>query len=422
MIEYKFSSPVRNGVRCIQGFAWLIVMMLIQSCVGTPAAGVSIDPGFKAPIRLISVSDLSFEGAFALPDAGYAESSANWAEGTMEVVGSSLFFVGHQHDDAIAEFEIPSLRQSESIEQLAYAKPPKQSFAKVLEKVQGGNAEGLDQIVGLEYYKGRLIGNALEYYDGPADNKLTTFVIQDAAKIDNSSIAGFYSMRGQARAAGWLSQVPTEWQAGLGCTHISGHSSGGPIIGRHSVGPSAFCINLDNALPISSKRSLKTNELLGFALERPLQDDLFNESLQNNLWTHLSQARFGFIVPGTSTYATFGSSGGHNSGVGYKLQRQDGSECGGYCSVDPEDNYNYYWLWDMRDLLAVKQGRRSASSVGPYESGIFDVPFQTDPIVNRIGGASYDEQSGLLYISLLKANNTLGLNSNPPIIVAYKVL
>ena len=91
--------------------------------------------------------------------------------------------------------------------------------------------------------------------------------------------------------------------------------------------------------------------MLGYRLDRPLKKDLFNEKGNNAVWTHLSQARFGFIVPGTSTYATFGSSGGHQSGVGYKLERPNANPCGGYCPQDPSDQYNYYWLWDMKDLL-----------------------------------------------------------------------
>lgn len=419
-MELNFSSP-NHKLRHIQRIAMLCLSGIVGSCGGNLPGGIAIDRDYKAPARLISISDLEYAGAFALPDEVYAESSANWAEGVMEVNGSSLFFVGHDQDDAIAEFEIPSLTKTKAIDHLVYADPPKQPFVKVIEKVRNGNTDKLDQIVGLELYQGKLIGNALEYYDAPADNDLTTFVIQDADQISSAEVTGYYSMRGRARAAGWLSQVPLEWQSGLGCTHIAGHSSGGPIIARHSVGPSAFCINLESTLLIDAKRSLKSAELLGFGLDYPLNSDLFNESLQNKLWTHLSQARFGFIVPGTSTYATFGTSGGHQSGVGYKLERPGSNPCDGYCSVDPEDNSNYYWLWDMRDLLKVRQGSLAANWVKPYESGVFEVPFQTDSVLNRIGGASYDEQSGLLYISVLKANNTLGPRSNPPVIVAYKI-
>jgi len=166
---------------------------------------------------------------------------------------------------------------------------------------------------------------------------------------------------------------------------------------------------------------VRTSELLGFSLDRPLNRDLYNKTGKNNVWTHLSHARFGFIIPGTYTYATFGHSGGHGSGLGYKLNRGAEGDCPGYCSVDPSDVYNYYWLWDMRDLFKVKSRRLRASDVRPYESGVFDIPFQTTKHINPIGGGSYDADSGTLYLSVVNANNTLGQYSNPPVIVAFKI-
>ena len=293
-------------------------------------------------------------------------------------------------------------------------------FTPLLSRVSGGNPEQLDRIVGLEVADGKLIVNAFQYYNAPADNKLTTFAVEDASAIGSSPVTGFYSMKGEVRAAGWLSKVPPEWQQLLGCTHITGHSSGAPIIARHSVGPSAFCVNLDALGMDNLSRDINTSELLGFTLERPLREDLYNEKGGNNVWTHISRARYGFIIPGTSTYATFGSSGGHNSGAGYKLVRVDG-ECPGPCSSDPADNYNFYWLWDVRDLLKVKNGKLRADKVVPYQSGTFSVPFQTGKHLNPIGGGSYDADKGILYLSVLEANNTLGQYANPPVIVGYKI-
>ena len=431
----RFEKRRRNVCICVSAWFGLVIGCANSTTVsldaGDPAKTVSadavgnsttgsVDTG-NLPAKLLSISDLNYVGAFALPDDTYGDSSANFAAGVIEVNGDSLFFVGHDHDDAIAEFVVPPLVNSQSIADLRYAKSPRQAFTKVIEKVSGGNREALDQIVGLELVNGRLIGNAVEYYDAPANNKATTFVVQNASALSSSSVAGFYSFEGEARSAGWLSTVPPEWQQALGCTHITGHSSGGPIIARHSVGPSAFCVNLDPLALGQSQKRVRTREMLGYRLDRPLKKDLFNEKGNNAVWTHLSQARFGFIVPGTSTYATFGSSGGHQSGVGYKLERPNANPCGGYCPQDPSDQYNYYWLWDMKDLLKAASGSLPASAITPYESGVFNVPFQTGKELRRIGGASYDERTGRLYMSVLRANNTLGRYANPPVIVAYQI-
>jgi hypothetical protein len=369
--------------------------------------------------QLLSISELSFVGAFALPTAKDNVSTLDYSSGVIEVNGDSLFIVGHDHDDAVAEFVLPGLVESTEISKLRVAGKPRQGFVKVLDRSPAGNPEALDEIVGLELVGESLVINATEYYDAPADNQLTTLVIDNAADLQGSTVGGFRSIEGLARAAGWISAIPQPWRAVLGGTHITGYSSGGPIIGRHSVGPSAFAIDLEAA--VKTEGAIATTELLGFSLDKPLNDDLLNETSENKLWTQLSQARFGFIVPGTKTYLTLGSSGGHQSGIGYKIAQNNGDLCGGYCSYDAEDNYNYYWLWDLDDLVAVKNGSLSPNRIKPYESGELNLPFQRNDELIRVGGASFDPVRELLYISLLKANNTLGQYNNPPVIVAYRI-
>ena len=370
--------------------------------------------------ELVSIRDLSFVGAFALPTAEDSVSTLDYSTGVIEVNGDSLFIAGHDHHDAIAEFVIPDLVASTRIADLNIAEAPRQSFVKLLDRAASGNPESLDEITGLEVVGKRLVINAIEYYDAPADNQLTTLVVEDAHDLHNSAVGSFRSIEGYARAAGWLSGIPEVWQPLLGGSHISGNSSGSPIIGRHSVGPSAFAIDLDAAVAAPGEAVIQSKELLGFSLEQPLNEDLSNEGGQNKLWTHLSQAQFGFIVPGTKTYMTLGSSGGHQTGIGYKISQTDGNLCGGFCAADAKDSYNFYWLWSLDDLLQVKSGSIDPHTIKPYESGQLELPFQTDNTHRPVGGASFDPVRNLLFISLLTANNELGQYNNPPIIVAYR--
>ncbi len=370
---------------------------------------------------LISISNLSFAGAFSLPVAQDSVSSLNYSAGIIEVDGDSLFIIGHNHDDAIAEFVIPELVTSTTISELNSTGAPRQEFVKIIDRAAFGNPESLDEIAGLELVNDSLVINAIEYYDAPGDNQLSTLVVNDAYDLKNSEVSAFRSMQGFARAAGWMSAVPDSWQSEVGATHISGHSSGGPIISRLSVGPSAFAVDLEKVVTSDNETPITSTELLGFSLEQPLSDDLFNTSGQNNLWTHISHAKFGFIVPGTRTYMTLGWSGGHDTGVGYKITQNDGNLCGGYCSTSATDNYNYYWLWDLDELIETRDGSVSPESIRPYEFGQFDLPFQTDGNLIRVGGASYDSVRDLLYVSLPGANNELGEYDNPPVIVAFKI-
>ena len=367
----------------------------------------------------MSFAQLQYEGAFTLPASQFGDSSLNYSQGVLEVSGDSLFITGHTHDDAIAEFRMPTLIDSQNLGDLVSAGNPVQSFTKILDRTPSENVDQLDQITGLEVVNGSLVVNAIQYYDGAADNTATTIVVEDKNNLSTSHVSAIHELQGAARAAGWISRVPESWQQELGTDHITGFSSGAPIIGRLSVGPSAFAVDFSDNLSSSVSTIIQAEELQGFTLQQPLHADLNNESGANTVWTHLSHARYGFIVPGTSTYMTIGFSGGHQSGVSYKAVRQNGYQCPGFCANDESDVYNYYWLWDVEDWQLIKDGELLPSEVKPYESGEFVLPFQTDQFLNEIGGAAFDETTGLLYISVLKAN--LNGHDNPPVIVAYRM-
>ena len=292
--------------------------------------------------RLMTIGELQYAGAFKLPSSQFGDSNLNYAKGVIEVNGDSMFIVGHTHHDAIAEFKVPELVNSVSLNALNSAGNPLQTFSTVLDRASNGNAELLDEITGLEIIDGSLIVNAIEFYDGAADNTSTTLVLDDASQLSTSPVSAIHRMHGAARAAGWISQVPEPWQQRLGTRYIAGYSSGEPIIGRLSVGPSAFAVNFQTDLNTSVAKSISAEELQGFSLRQPLHADLFNDTGSNMLWTHLSQARYGFAVPGTSTYMTIGYSGGHQSGLAYKTVRANGEQCPGYCANDETDVYNHY--------------------------------------------------------------------------------
>jgi len=389
----------------------------VMNTQGMPSndARVTIDikPG------LIHIDALAFEGGFALPAKTYGDSSLNFAQGVIEVNGNSLFIAGHRHHDAIAEFNIPALVDSFQISELNSAGAPVQAFSSVIDRVATGNPEGLDQIVGLERVGDSLIVNAIEFYDAPADNTTTTLVLDDADNLSNASVSALHRMQGRARAAGWISSIPSYWQNTLNAEYIAGNASGDPIIGRLSVGPSAFAINLPDNLTDATSRTIEATELQGFSLANRLHDDLYNDSRDNALWTHMSRARYGFIVPGTRSYLTIGWSAGHQTGVGYKPTLEDGTECPGFCPLSSSDTYNFYWLWDMDDWERVKNGDIQPHEIEPYASGELNLPYQTATYINEVGGASYDEETGLLYISIQRAN-TVGFD-NPPVIAVYNI-
>jgi hypothetical protein len=135
---------------------------------------------------------------------------------------------------------------------------------------------------------------------------------------------------------------------------------------------------------------------------------------QNHLWTVSSSAGYAFIIPGTSTYLVLGHSAGHESGLGYKITQDTGHLCGGPCPYVANDNYNYYWLYDVNDMVSVIQGDMEPWEVRPYDYGIFD----TIGNKNTLTSAYYDVDDDLLYISL-KNGDPIPTYDKPPLFLAY---
>lgn len=370
----------------------------------------------------LAVAMLQYEGAFRLPADEFGASSLNYSEGPLvyNPARNSIFIVGHNHQQALAEFAVPALIKSTKLAELNMASAPLQNFVTVLNRTSGGNPQALDVIGGLGLLDGQLVVNAYEYYDASTDNTHTTLIVRNSSELARSRVEGFYTFAGGAgHTSGWLSPIPPAWQTLLGGTHLTGQSSGMPIISRLSVGPSAFAFNARDLTNANVPNPIPTATLLDFSLAHPLHDDLENNSRNNDLWTHLSRATFGVIVPNTRTYATFGYSGGHKSGVCYKCTQSNGYECGGYCAPEAKDYQQSFWFWDVNDLLKVKNGEIAPHSVRPYAHGALPTPFENAE--HQIGGGSFDPTSNRLFFSIQKADTAQGQYANPPVIVAYRI-
>jgi len=381
-------------------------------------------------LPLINISQLQYIGGFRVPYGTFGASGTQYAEGPIAVVpgGTSMFIVGKTKDQAIAEISIPQLvNDNLDITNLNIA-TVLQPFRMVLPAPSTGNPQRLDRIGGMALVNGKLLVNAFEYYDADTNVTHTTMVINNPLKLASSSIDGYYAVSGRAHVAGWISPVPTNLQSSLGGTHLMGHSTGTPIISRHSVGPSAFAISpASQMIGASPGSSISTTKLMDFSLSTPAGDTqkqgaayLDNTIKTNNLWTRISDAAYGFIVPGTRTYLTIGHTGGITNGIGYKITQDTGYKCPGPCSFVRADNYNYYWLWDVNDLLAVKNGQMNAYDVMPYAYGKFNAPFQGKGLKKIIGG-SFDDQKSILYLTLEDADYLQNQYNPTPVIIAYKI-
>ncbi len=371
---------------------------------------------------LLTNGNFQYSGAFRLPVSTFGASRLGFLNGTMAINSqkNSFFVIGHDHHQAIAEFSIPEVVNSQTLSDLKMASAPIQNFEPIFSRVPS-NPDNIDKITGLELVSGQLIVHGTQYYDGDANNTDTTLIIRDPDNLDSTAIDGFFKMDVSAHAAGWMSEIPPEWQSAFSGEYITGFASNYAINSRNSIGPTAFLFNPDTLIN-NADIEITTTTMLDFSSENRLHDDSFNTALTNDLWTEISKAKYGFIVPGTSTYVTIGSSGGHASGIDYKITQSNGHLCGGPCSIDYKDNYNYIWFWDANDLIKVKNGLLQPHNVKPYSYGKFDTPFQSTPNgYSLIVGADYDKQSGRLYILLEGADREQNIYEAAPVMLVYNI-
>lgn len=392
------------------------------------SAAHSADLASMQKLPLFSINDMKYVGGFRLPSDTYGVSDVTYAEGiiTLGANGESIYIVGHAHQQAIGQFRIPALVNTLDISKFNVG-ANMQGFRQVLSRPATGNPQGIDRIAGMEYVNGQLLVNGYVYYDATGGATHTTLVVKDASNLSGSSVAGYHSFPARAHASGWISPIPADWQPHLGGTHISGYSSGKPIISRLSVGPSAFAFTPSSPdLGNSAPATISATKLLDYDLDHPVglgtnsvNTYLNNSNRTNKMWTHISQANYGFVVPGTRTYMAIGYSGGHETGVGYKNTMDNGEVCGGYCAYGSKDYYNYYWLFDINDLLKVKAGTMKSYDVVPYAYGKFDKSYANSGF-NPILGAAFDAQKNLLYLSL-ENGERFPWGGGWPIVVAFEL-
>lgn len=236
----------------------------------------------------------------------------------------------------------------------------------------------------------------------------------------------------------WMSEVPSIWKSVLGGTHLFGTGAGMSNHQRTSSGPSAWATDLDAFdvdaggvipqteimnypgvvdgawYPIGTGTSLyatyppghqyesfnnttnrrnydEYNNLKNFDANAGVDKwDVNNNDVgvgsgnhynaagvtpgNNNVWSEISSAGGGFIIPGTRTYLAFGQMSGGVGGGGYKLafyDEQDNllSQAGGGTAAVSGDRLPYYWLYDMAELRdAVDK-----DTVNPYSYGTLDI-------------------------------------------------
>lgn len=413
----------------------------------------------------LTLREMEYVGAFRISGTRFGDSqyaNLTYASGRIEYNPDrhSIFIVGHVYMLGIAEFPVPALVKSMNIADLNMVNSAYQNFTDVLSRVPEMATVSYPAIGGMEYVSGtdgpELLVTGYSWYDASHSMTKTHFVIRSPGDISGSQIDGMFEFEGSpGHLCGWISPIPQQWQEQLGGTHISGFSDGMSIVGRASVGPSAFVFNASDIVGKTEvSEPVSTTKLLDFSTSLSLHNFdehpeygvtiepsessgygggsyYFNElktseglHVQNNIWTKKDTAEFGFIVPGTRTYLTLGPRGGHQEGIGYKITDSTGRLSGGPACFNASDHGLSYYMFDIDDLIQVKEGVKQAHEVKPYEYGEFPLayfgPFRDQHTsALSITGGTFDPANGTLYIAVAKADKQ-GTYTTTPIFAAYR--
>lgn len=369
-----------------------VVTFLVVGAVALLAASGCKDGG---PIVAAEIprTGPGYVGAFHVPDGKIGDSSFAWGGTALAFnpANNSLFLVGHDHQQAVAEIQIPaSVVNSRDLKDLPTAKVL-QPFLKVTARIPNYTLKGDVKVGGLMVIDGRLVGTLYEYYDADANAVQSHFVL-DSLNLATANVGGLYTVGdlGGGFVGGFMAAVPAELRDELGSRYVTGQAAL-CIIGRTSSGPALFGFDPNDL----STTPAPVKPFVFYPLKNPLgKIDARNPYFNGN--TEIKSVVF---VPGTRSVLFFGSHGTGDVGYGEPEpfnDRNRGSK--GWHSVNGEYAYQV-WAYDVEDFVAVRYGIKKPWEIKPSEVKSFEFPI--DHPAKRFGGAAADPATGRLYVSQL---------------------
>lgn len=354
--------------------------------------------------RLLQKDDLVYQGAFRLPQGIIGASAFSYGGSALAFnpARNSLFMVGHDQQQLVAEVSIPATGTG-PLASLATASLL-QTFADVTDgKAQSVANASTDQvrIGGLLPYNGKLIASTYVYYDGEGKQVLSHFVSGTDLSVKTDA-QGPYQVgtMGAGFVSGYMANVPPPFQTALGGQAVLGNCCLS-IISRTSYGPALFSVNQASlgTLPLT------VTPLVYYTAEHPLWP-WGGDSLLFNGSTNVT----GVVFPANARSVLFFGKQGIGPwcyGTGTANQAQAGQPTGQgdvFC-YDPTDSskgghgfpYAYQvWAYDAWDLAAVTRGEQQPWDIKPYATWALALPYAGGSLIR---GAAYDPATARVFVT-----------------------
>lgn len=359
---------------------------------------------------------VTYVGAFIPNDGGlYGDIGGAFyddygALGMSETAGR-MYVTGQQQGTppagaAIAEIQIPTLVTGTNINALNVATVTQNfKFATSL------NALEYTRLMGIYAVDGQVICGGTNYYT--ASEPRNYMVYKNGANLAGGSQVGMLRVTGARNNCGWLTELPSQYQAIFGKTHLSGHGGNLSIISGTVAGISMYAVNAADMLAATAAdQAISAIKLADW--DRGGENIGMGGDLGSaDMWNVLSICGGYFVVPGTRTVMAVGSNflgqaydPDPLNVIRYKSDTEvDAEGYGGYGGHFAYFPYNYgpfYWLFNLDDLVAVFNGELATDAVQPYEWGHLPKP----PFLNEyrgydlIGGCCYDNATNRVYFAV----------------------
>ncbi|OFZ19484.1 MAG: hypothetical protein A2X94_09040 [Bdellovibrionales bacterium GWB1_55_8] len=413
--------------------------------------------------KLLHSADLTYLGAFLVPkqDMGgpqYQGLSYGGSAIAYNPVNHSLFIVGHDNNQQVAEISIPAPVNSSTLSDLNTATVI-QNLVDITEgnrlnlKTDGGPIEvnGV-KIGGLLKYGDKLIGSAYAYYD--AGHQAVRSHFRSGLNLATAGdFEGMFELGSKPTPVpqagfigGYMTAIPSNWQAELGGKVLTGMSALS-ILGRTSSGPAAFAFDPDQLGPMPAPVSA----LLYYPIDHQTIGTYYSSQTLYNKGSHHS----GVVFPsGTATILYTGKHGLGEAcyGPGTDIQAEHGNRynspppdntCRGIamtntadpCCYDPV-NFNkgahaypyvdFVWAYDAADLARVKAAGRIVDDpspnlvdsalpsstesykpwhIKPYATWTLTYPTIQEGYGLSSGASAYDDENRTLYTVQVMTDN-----------------
>lgn len=368
----------------------LSFLILVLHIVSYPGLAANLSP---TSFQLNDIYNVDVIGGYRFPPQQFGRSRVAYSPGPIAISDSEdiIYISGHSKKFSIGAFRLGIQHKLGAINTL----PILSLYSPFVEiSPQRRISNTADRVTGLEVLDKKLLVMTDEYYDADKNNRENLVIFSNRFELANSTQYGFFTLSGGSHIAGWMSKVPSPLAEKLGTIYLAGNASNLPINGRLSIGPSMFSWFPYFLEFERGNESILTTPLIDYSLESPLHDDLNNLNLANKLWTELSKAIYGFITPNQEHYMVLGTSGGHDSGIGYKIVQDNGNKCHGPCAFNHKDYYNYFWLYRTSDIREVLKGKKLPHEVRPEKYGKLDI-FTHE---NQLIGADFNAKTKRLYL------------------------